>query len=69
MGKVTLHEIGGPTAHGELDISPKWTKATTDINKVNAIIATEGLIVIGGLSESGGGMIEVWEKGSKLGDV
>ncbi|KIK44880.1 hypothetical protein CY34DRAFT_22799 [Suillus luteus UH-Slu-Lm8-n1] len=69
MGKVTLHEIGGPTADGKLDISPKWTKATADVNKVNAIIATEGLIIIGGLSESGGGMIEVWEKESKSGDV
>jgi hypothetical protein len=69
MGKVTLHEIGGPTADGKLDISPKWTKATADVNKVNAIIATEGLIIIGGLSKSGGGMIEVWEKESKSGDV
>ncbi|KAG1771706.1 hypothetical protein EDD22DRAFT_976708 [Suillus occidentalis] len=53
MGKVTLHEIGGPTADGKLDISPQWTKRTADVNKVNAIIATEGLIIIGGLSESG----------------
>ncbi|KAG1895675.1 WD40-repeat-containing domain protein [Suillus fuscotomentosus] len=62
MGKVTLHEIGGPTADGKLDISPKWTKATTDVNKVNAIIATKDLIIIGGLSETGGGITEVWEK-------
>jgi hypothetical protein len=68
MGKVTLHEIGRPTADGKLDISSKWTKATADVNKVNAIIAPEGLIIIGGLSESGGGMIEVWEE-SKSGDV
>ncbi|KAG2341597.1 hypothetical protein BDR05DRAFT_976905 [Suillus weaverae] len=69
MGKVTLHEIGGLTVDGKLDISPKWTKGTTDVNKVNAIIATGGLIIIGGLNKSGGGMIEVWEKGSKPGDV
>ncbi|KAG1771885.1 hypothetical protein EV702DRAFT_634015 [Suillus placidus] len=69
MGQVTLHEIGGLTADGKLDISPKWTKGTTDVNKVNAIIATGGLIIIGGLSKSGGGMIEVWEKGSKSGDA
>jgi WD40 repeat protein len=69
MGKVSLHEIGGPTADGKLDISPKWTKATTDVSKVNAIIATGSLIIIGGLSERGEGMIEVWENGSKSGDV
>ncbi|KAG1842771.1 WD40-repeat-containing domain protein [Suillus subalutaceus] len=69
MGKVTLHEIGSPTADGKLDISPKWMRETTDVNKVNAIIAIGGLIIIGGLSERGGGMIEVWEKGLKSGDV
>ncbi|KAG1729018.1 WD40-repeat-containing domain protein [Suillus lakei] len=72
LGKVTLHEIGGPTADGKLDISPKWTKATTGVHKVNAIIATGGLIIIGGLSESGEGVIDIWEKGSsesKSGDV
>ncbi|KAG1810958.1 WD40-repeat-containing domain protein [Suillus subaureus] len=69
MGKVTLHEIGGPTADGKLDIFPKWTKATTDVSKVNAIVATGDLVIIGGLSEKGGGMIEVWEKGLKSGDV
>lgn len=69
MGKVTLHEISGPTANGKLDLSPRWTKATTDVNKVNAIVATGGFIIISGLSENGEGMIEVWEKGSKSGDV
>ncbi|KIK44998.1 hypothetical protein CY34DRAFT_22746 [Suillus luteus UH-Slu-Lm8-n1] len=69
MGKVTLHEIGGPTADGKLDISPKWTKATSDVHKVNAIIDTGSLIIIGGLNESGGGVIEVWEKRLKSGDV
>jgi hypothetical protein len=69
MGKVSLHEMGGPTADGKLDISLKWKKATTDVHKVNAMIATGGLIIIGGLNESGGGMIEVWEKRPKPGDV
>ncbi|KAG1883914.1 WD40-repeat-containing domain protein [Suillus subluteus] len=69
MGKVTLHEIGSPTADGKLDISPKWMRETTDVNKVNAIIAIGDLIIIGGLSERGGGMIEVWERGLKSGDV
>ncbi|KAG2047960.1 WD40 repeat-like protein [Suillus hirtellus] len=62
MGKVTLHEISGPTADGKLDISSKWTKATTDVNKVNAIIVTKDLIIIGGLSETGRGITEIWEK-------
>ncbi|KAG2744984.1 WD40 repeat-like protein [Suillus brevipes Sb2] len=69
MGKVTLHEIGGPTADGKLDVAPKWTKATTDVHKVNAIIATGGLIIIGGLNENGGGMMEVWETRPKSGDL
>ncbi|KAG2038763.1 WD40-repeat-containing domain protein [Suillus americanus] len=69
MGKVALHEIGGPNADGKLHISPKWTRATTDVNKVNAIIATGGLIIIGGLSERGGGIIEVWERGLRSSDV
>ncbi|KAG2139618.1 WD40-repeat-containing domain protein [Suillus bovinus] len=69
MGKVTLHEVGGPTADGKLDLSAKWMKATTDVNKVNGIIATGDLIIIGGLSERGEGMIEVWEKEPKSGDV
>ncbi|KAG2361955.1 WD40-repeat-containing domain protein [Suillus spraguei] len=69
MGKVSLHEISGPTADGKLDISQKWTNATTNVNKVNTIIATGSLIIIGGLNERGGGVIEVWEKGSKSGDV
>ncbi|KAG1735653.1 WD40-repeat-containing domain protein [Suillus occidentalis] len=69
MGNITLHEIGGLTADGKLDISPKWKKATTDVHKVNAIIATGGLVIIGGLNENGGGVIEVWEKRPKSGDV
>lgn len=42
----------------------KWSKATTAVNKVNALLATGGLIIIGGLSASGGGVIEVWEEGN-----
>ncbi|KAG0696916.1 WD40-repeat-containing domain protein [Suillus ampliporus] len=64
MGRVTLHEIGSSTEDGKLDMIPKWTKATTGVNKVNAIIATGCLIIIGGLSESGDGVIEIWEKNS-----
>ncbi|KAG2038777.1 hypothetical protein BDR03DRAFT_281200, partial [Suillus americanus] len=69
MRKVTLHEINGSIADGKLDISPKWTRATTNVNKVNAIIGTGDLIIVGGLSEREGGTIEVWEKGLNSGDV
>ncbi|KAG1739398.1 WD40-repeat-containing domain protein [Suillus paluster] len=64
MGRVALHEIRASTADGKLDMILKWTKATTGVNKVNAIISTGGLVIIGGLNGSGGGVIEVWEKGS-----
>lgn len=64
MGTVALYEIGGPTADGKLVMLQKWTKATTGVNKVNAIITTGDLIIIGGLSEAGGGVIELWENRS-----
>jgi hypothetical protein len=64
LGSVTLHEIGCETADGKLDMFVKWSRATTAVNKVNALFATGGLIIIGGLSASGGGVIEVWEEGS-----
>lgn len=64
MGTVALYEIGGPTADGKLVMLQKWTKATTGVNKVNAIITMGDLIIIGGLSEAGGGVIELWENRS-----
>jgi len=63
LGSVTLHEIGASAADGELNMMAKWIKATTAVNKVNALLATGDSIMIGGLKASGGGVIEVWEKG------
>ncbi|KAJ8587077.1 hypothetical protein M405DRAFT_742533 [Rhizopogon salebrosus TDB-379] len=62
LGSVTLHEIGASAVGGKLNMVAKWTKATTAVNKVNALLATGDLIMIGGLKASGGGIIEIWEK-------
>jgi len=69
LGSVTLHEIGSSTADGKLDASAKWTKATTAVNKVNALLVTGDLIIIGGLNVDGGGVVEVWENGSPSSEI
>jgi len=57
----------------ELDMSVMWSKETTDVavKKVNAMLAKgDSVVNIGGLrSASGGGVIEVWEKGSSSSDT
>lgn len=46
-----------------------WSKETTDVKKVNALLATGKSIIIGGLSASGGGVIEILEKGSSSSEL
>jgi len=69
LGNVAIHEIGGSIADGKLYMSVMWSKETTAVKKVNALLATGDSIVIGGLSGSGGGVIEVWEKESSSSEL
>ncbi|KAH7926623.1 hypothetical protein BV22DRAFT_1032619 [Leucogyrophana mollusca] len=64
LGKVTQHEICGASSEGNLALEMKWTKTAENVVKVNALVAVEEWIVIGGFGKDGKGVIECWIKKS-----
>ncbi|EGN95496.1 hypothetical protein SERLA73DRAFT_186531 [Serpula lacrymans var. lacrymans S7.3] len=61
LGTVVEHELEGNTGNN-LALAPVWTNETQCVTKVNALVAVDDQIIIGGLSKDGKGAVEIWIK-------
>ncbi|KAH7906370.1 WD40-repeat-containing domain protein [Hygrophoropsis aurantiaca] len=64
LGKVTQHEICGSSEENNLSLTTSWTKTVEHTVKVNALIAVDEWIIIGGFGKDGKGVTECWIKKS-----
>jgi hypothetical protein len=49
---------------GPGEVTELWRSEVKTVHKVNALVVNDTKIVIGGFSEDGKGIIEIWEKQS-----
>lgn len=47
---------------GSIELDKLWQKETESIKKVNALVVDEKRIIIGGLTEDGNGVFEIWKR-------
>lgn len=60
LGKLALHVVSyDDNTRSRLDT--KWTGEVVELQKVNAIAATNNWLAVGGFSEGGAGLVEVWK--------
>ncbi len=61
LGTVMQWRIS-PEVAGEGAVEELWKKEALGLEKVNALIANDTKVVIGGFAKDGKGIIEVWDK-------
>jgi hypothetical protein len=47
---------------GSIELDRLWQKETENIRKVNALVVDEKRIVVGGLTDVGNGVFEIWKR-------
>ncbi|KAH9484368.1 hypothetical protein JR316_0003849 [Psilocybe cubensis] len=62
MGVITQYRLIYDEVLGSVVLQQLWQKASPGIEKVNALIADEKRIIVGGFSAKGRGVIEVWKE-------
>lgn len=62
MGVLTHYHLEYDPTVGQVVLKQLWQKKSEGIQKVNALIADEKRFIVGGFTEKGQGIIEVWRK-------
>jgi len=62
LGKTTQCRIDRDEDERHLNLENMWTKETEKVQKVNALVANDRRINIGGLGKGGKGVIEIWNR-------
>jgi len=62
MGVLTHYHLEYDPTVGQVVLKQLWQEESKGIKKVNALIADEKRFIIGGFTEKGQGIIEVWRK-------
>lgn len=62
MGVITQYRLIYEEEQGSVVLQQLWQKESTGLEKVNALVADEKRIIIGGFSAQGRGIIEVWKE-------
>lgn len=60
MGVVTQYQLNYDEAGGSVVLQQLWQTESAGITKVNALLADDKRIIVGGFREDGQGVIEIW---------
>ncbi|KAF8969646.1 WD40-repeat-containing domain protein [Flammula alnicola] len=64
MGVITHYRLNYDEAEGSVVLQQLWQKASTGVDKVNALVADDKRIIVGGFKLDGQGIIEIWKQGT-----
>lgn len=64
MGVITQYHLIYDEDEGSVTLQQLWQKESTGLEKVNAMVADEKRIIVGGFSAKGRGVIEIWKEDS-----
>lgn len=62
LGVMTRYNPIYDPVEGSIELDKLWQKETESIKKVNALVVDEKRIIIGGLTEDGNGVFEIWKR-------
>jgi len=62
MGVISQYLLIYEEEKGSVLLQQVWQKESTGLQKVNALVADERRIIVGGFSSKGRGVIEVWKQ-------
>ena len=62
MGVITQYLLLYDEVQGSVVLQQLWQKESSGLAKVNALIADDARIIVGGFSADGRGMIEIWKQ-------
>ncbi|KAI0345343.1 hypothetical protein BDW22DRAFT_1427012 [Trametopsis cervina] len=60
LGRIAVHTVSYDESQ-KVRLETQWTGNTVNVTKVNALHASDGWIAIGGFTEDGGGLVELWK--------
>jgi len=62
MGVITQYLLLYNDVEGSVVLQQLWQRESSGLAKVNALIADDTRIIVGGFSAHGRGMIEIWKQ-------
>ncbi|KAF9479303.1 WD40 repeat-like protein [Pholiota conissans] len=62
MGVITNYQINYDEEAGSVVLQQLWQHESTGVEKVNALLADDKRIIIGGIGKKGRGIIEIWKQ-------
>ena len=62
MGLLTYYNVIYDEGEGTVLLQQMWQKKSAELEKVNALIADEKRIIVGGFSADGKGVVEIWRQ-------
>ena len=62
LGIITQYSLSYDPAEASVIIKQMWQEESPGLTKVNALVADEKRIIVGGFSEKNRGVIEIWKQ-------
>ena len=62
MGVVTQYLLLYNEVEGSVVLQQLWQKESSGLAKVNALVADDKRIIVGGFSADGRGLLEIWKQ-------
>lgn len=62
MGVITQYLLLYNEAEGSVVLQQLWQKESFGLAKVNALVADDKRIIVGGFSADGRGLLEIWKQ-------
>ncbi|PPQ87974.1 hypothetical protein CVT25_001053 [Psilocybe cyanescens] len=62
MGVITQYRLIYDEVQGSVVLQQLWQRESTGLEKVNALVADDKRIIVGGFSAKGRGLIEIWKE-------
>jgi len=63
MGSLTYYDLDNDPEEGSVVVQDVFHSDSASISKVNALVADDKRIIVGGFSLDGKGVIEIWKQG------
>lgn len=62
LGFMSRYTIIWDDKEGSVELNKIWQKETESIEKVNALVADDRRVIVGGLTADGSGVFEIWKR-------
>lgn len=62
MGSLTCYHLNYDSDEGCIAVQDMFQSDSVNLSKVNALVADDKRIMVGGLSADGKGVIEIWKQ-------